>query len=144
MDFGYEKSHAIGFKRQLFLNSRLFQKSWNEPTIARQIRLRLILPAHRIRICLQDRFGFRPPPSHHRAQARGGIFRPSYELCTLQDSNLRPTRCKRVALPTELSVQDIFLYPAPPCTSFKEFFPPHRITSLIIRPTVNQCPWTMF
>ena len=64
--------------------------------------------------------------------------------CTLQDSNLRPTRCKRVALPTELSVQDIFLYPVPTCTSFKEFFPPHRITSLIIRLTVNQCPWTMF
>src|SRR3990167_3050084 len=48
------------------------------------------LPAHRIRICLQDRFGFRPPPSHYRAQARGGIFRPSYELCciTLLCANL--------------------------------------------------------
>ncbi len=49
----------------------------------RRIRLRLILPAHRIRICLQDQFGFRPPPSRDRAQARGGIFRPSYELCCI-------------------------------------------------------------
>ena len=50
----------------------------------RRIRCRLIScfpPAHRIRICLQDQFGFRPPPPPHRAQARGGIFRPSYELC---------------------------------------------------------------
>ena len=52
----------------------------------RKIRYCLIScfpPAHRIRICLQDRFGFRPPPSPHRAQARGGIFRPSYELCCI-------------------------------------------------------------
>ena len=63
----------------------------------RRIRCRLIScfpPAHRIRICLQDRFGFRPPPSHHRAQARGGIFRPSYELCRNHTlcSNLFRTR----------------------------------------------------
>ena len=32
------------------------------------------MPAHRIRIRPKDGFGFRPPPFHHRAQARGAFF----------------------------------------------------------------------